>query len=126
MKIVTRLGNGSFLVAVALLLLCFPLRAYADGGAPNLAYVAGASGRISVIDIAQQKVTSKISASGDPHTIYLSLDGRFLYVTEPTLGRVTMYAAKTGDSICSANVPGQPTLLTFDPGANVLYAAGNG
>jgi hypothetical protein len=79
-----------------------------------------------VIDIAQQKVTSKISASGDPHTIYLSLDGRFLYVTEPALGRVTMFAAKTGDTICSANVPGQPTLLAFDPGANVLYAGGNG
>src|SRR5437763_14309966 len=90
------------LLALALLFLCFPLHAHADGGAPNLAYVAGAAGGISVIDIAQQKVTGKISASGDPHTLYLSLDGRFLYVTEPVLGRVTMFAAKTGQTICSA------------------------
>ncbi len=117
---------GGILLALTFLFLFLPLPAYADGGAPNLAYVAGTSGGISVIDIAQQKVTSKISASGDPHTIYLSLDGRFLYVTEPTLGRVTMYAAKTGAAICSANVPGQPSLLTFDAGANILYAAGNG
>jgi len=113
-------------LGVSLLFLFFPLHGYADGGAPNLAYVAGASGGIGVIDIAQQKVTSKISASGDPHSLYLSLDGRFLYVTEPALGRVTMYAAKTGAAICSANVPGQPTLLAFDAGANILYAAGNG
>jgi hypothetical protein len=124
MKIITRFGN--ILLVVTLVLLFFPLHAYADGGAPNLAYVAGASGGISVIDIGQQKVTSRISASGDPHSLYLSLDGRFLYVTEPSLGRVTMYAAKTGATICSANVPGQPSLLTFDAGANILYAAGNG
>ena len=117
---------GSILLGMSLLLLFFPFHVYADGGAPNLAYVAGASGGISVIDIGQQKVTSRISASGDPHSLYLSLDGRFLYAAEPTLGRVTMYAAKTGALICSANVTGQPTLLTFDAGANILYAAGNG
>jgi len=116
---------GTVLLALAFSLLSFPLHAHADGGAPNLAYVAGAAGGISVIDIAQQKVTSKIAASGDPHTLYLSLDGRFLYVTEPALGRMTMFAAKTGATICSANVPGQPSLLAFDPGANLLYAAGN-
>ena len=39
-----------------------------------------------------------------------------------------MLAARTGSIICTAAVPGQPTLLAFDttPGANVLYAAGNG
>ena len=37
-----------------------------------------------------------------------------------------MLAAKTGQTICSANVPGQPSLLAFDPGLNVLYTAGNG
>src|SRR5215470_7811165 len=113
---------------LALLLLLFPgpQQAYADGGAPNLAYVAGASNGISVIDIAQQKVTSTFALGGDPRTIYLSLDGRFLYVTQPTLGQVTMLSAKTGQTICSANVPGQPSLLAFDPGLNVLYTAGNG
>jgi DNA-binding beta-propeller fold protein YncE len=116
------------LCALALLVLLFPenRRAYADGGAPNMAYVAGGSHGISVIDIAQQKVTSTFALGGDPHTVYLSLDGRFLYVTQPALGRVTMLAAKTGQTVCSANVPGQPSLLAFDPGTNILYVAGNG
>src|SRR5438094_8676382 len=50
------------------------------------------------------------------------------YVSEVSLGRVKMVAVMTGQTICTANVPGQPTLLAFDttPGANVLYAAGNG
>jgi hypothetical protein len=114
----------------AVLLLVFLLlpttqHAYADGGAPNLAYVAGASKGISVIDIAQQKVTSTFSLNGDPHMVYLSLDGRFLYVAQPTLDRVALLAAKTGQTVCSANVPGQPTLLAFDAGINILYAAGN-
>jgi len=60
----------------------------ADGGAPNLAYVASSKTGISVIDIRQQKITTNISLSGDPHTIYLSLDGRFLYVTQPARGRI--------------------------------------
>lgn len=113
---------------LALLLLLFPgsHQAYADGGAPNLAYVAGASNGVSVIDIAQQKVTGTFALGGDPHTVYLSLDGRFLYITQPALGRVTMLSAKTGQTLFSASVPGQPSLLAFDPGTNTLYTAGNG
>lgn len=99
---------------------------YADGGAPNLAYVAGTQKGISVIDIGQQKVTGSFTMGNDPDAIYLSLDGRFLYVTQPTSGHVIMLAAKTGQIICSANVPGQPSLLAFDPGLNILYTAGNG
>ena len=111
-----------------LLLFLFPgsQHAFADGGAPNLAYVAGTASGISVIDIGQQKVTSSITLGGDPEAVFLSLDGRFLYVTQPTLGRVSMLAAKTGQILCSANVPGQPSLLAFDRGLNLLYTAGNG
>ena len=102
--------------------------AYADGGAPNLAYVAGTTKGISTIDIAQQKVTGTFTVGGDPHSVLLSLDGRFLYAAQPALGRVTMLATRTGASICSVNLPGQPTLQALDPtpNANVLYAAGNG
>ena len=99
---------------------------HADGGAPNLAYVSGTAKGISVIDIGQQKVTGNFTIDSDPKTIYLSLDGRFLYVTRPTSGQVSMLATKTGQTICSAKVPGQPSLLVFDPGLNVLYTAGNG
>jgi hypothetical protein len=117
-----------FLFTFTLFLVFFPgtQHTYADGGAPNLAYVAGTAKGISVIDIGQQKVTGSFTMRGDPAAIYLSLDGRFLYVTQPTSGHVSMLAAKTGQIICSANVPGQPSLLAFDPGMNVLYTAGNG
>jgi DNA-binding beta-propeller fold protein YncE len=129
MKIANIIWRTALLLcALALLLLLFPenRQAHADGGAPNLAYVAGASHGIGVIDIAQQKVTGTFALGGDPHTVYLSLDGRFLYVTQPALGRVTMLAAKTGQTVYTANVPGQPSLLAFDPGTNILYVAGNG
>jgi len=104
------------------------LKTHADGGAPNLAYVAGTTVGISTIDISQTKVTGTMKVAGDPHALVLSLDGRFLYVAQPAAGRVTMLAARTGQTICSASVPGQPSLLTFDItlGANMLYAAGNG
>ncbi len=111
-----------------LLMFLFPgsQHVFADGGAPNLAYVSGSQKGISVIDIGQQKVTNSFTISSKPNAIYLSLDGRFLYVTEPSSGHVTMLAAKTGQTICTANIPGQPSLLAFDPGLNVLYTAGNG
>jgi len=109
-----------------LLAALMPIPALADGGAPNLAYVAGANRGIAVIDVAQQKVTSTIAASGDPHGIILSLDGRFLYVTQPQMGKVAVIAARTGDTVCSADVPGQPSLLVLDTSANLLYTAGNG
>ncbi|HLH60665.1 MAG TPA: YncE family protein [Ktedonobacteraceae bacterium] len=101
-------------------------QAHADGGAPNLAYVAGGARGISVIDIAQQKVVNTFSVPGDPSMVYLSLDGRFLYIAQPALGRVTLLAAKTGQAVCTANVPGKPSLVAFDAGLNILYAAGNG
>jgi len=111
---------------VALQFALFVPLAHADGGAPNLAYVAGGSHGISIIDISQQKVTGTITMDGDPHTVYLSLDGRFLYVTQPAQDRVALISAQTKQTICTASVPGQPSLLTFDPGTNILYAAGNG
>jgi DNA-binding beta-propeller fold protein YncE len=127
---ISRIGRltGLLLFAFFILLFLFPgsQRASADGGAPNLAYVAGTAKGVSVIDIGQQTVTGSITVGGDPKTIFLSLDGRFLYITQPTLGRVSMLAAKTGQTLCSASVRGQPSLLAFDPGLNLLYAAGNG
>jgi DNA-binding beta-propeller fold protein YncE len=100
--------------------------AHADGGAPNLAYVAGTAKGVSVIDVGQQKITSTIAATGDPHTILLSLDARFLFVTEPQANRLAILAAKTGETICTASIPGQPSLLALDKGTGKLYVAGNG
>ncbi len=130
---ILRYSTRLLLIASSALMLCMLFQivlgsapALADGGAPNLAYISGASKGIGVLDIQQQKVTTTFSLSGNPQTIYLSLDGRFLYVTQPMLNRVTMLAAKTGQTICTVNVPGQPSLLAFDSGSNMLYAAGNG
>lgn len=116
-----------FLAFCLLYILILPLSApqvRADGGAPNLAYVARTSG-ISVIDILQQKVTRTIAVNGDPHTILLSLDGRFLYVTQPVIGRVAVTVAQTGQTFCAANLPGHPTLLALGTDAITLYAADN-
>ncbi len=100
--------------------------ALADGGAPNLAYVAGGAQGLSVVDIGQQKVTQNIALGGDPAMIYLTLDGRYIYVAQPGLNKVTLLAALTGATVCSITVPGQPSLLAFDAGVNTLYVAGNG
>lgn len=116
-----------------ILLLCFlgifvlnDTTALADGGAPNLAYVAGAGRGIAVVDVVKQGVTGSLAVGGDPAMILLSLDGRFLYVTQPLLGRVEIVAASTGATICTAKVPGQPTLLALDANDNTFFAAGNG
>lgn len=103
--------------------LTLPLVAYADGGAPNLAYVAGGSGGVSIIDIAKQQVTGTIHVSGAPFEVQLSLDGRFLYVTQPQLGQFAILSAKTGQTICSVHVPGHPTLLSLDSNFNTVFVA---
>ncbi|MBA2392733.1 MAG: YncE family protein [Ktedonobacteraceae bacterium] len=113
-------------LAIALPALLLPLVAHADGGAPNVAYVAGTDSGISVIDISQQKVSRTIATNGSPHTVFLSLDGSYLYVTEPQQGQVAVLAANTGNEVCHASIPGQPSLLTIDNGSNTLFVAGNG
>ena len=126
MKILWRVV--SLLFALALLLFQFydVQHVSADGGAPNLAYVAGTAHEVSVIDIGQQKVTGSIAVNGDPQMILLSQDGRYLYVTQSALGRVSVISARSGKTVCSANLPGQPTLLALGPQSGLLYAAGNG
>ncbi|HZS75882.1 MAG TPA: YncE family protein [Ktedonobacteraceae bacterium] len=114
----------SAFIILILVLLIAPSPVFADGGAPNVAYVAGAGAGISVIDIGQRKVTSSFGVQGDPRAIYLSVDGRLLYVTQPSLNEVSILAAKTRQVICSADVAGHPTLLALDPGPNILYAGG--
>ncbi|GLV55292.1 hypothetical protein KDH_21390 [Dictyobacter sp. S3.2.2.5] len=113
------------------LLLCFllvaaPSPARADGGAPNLAYVAGSAAGISVIDVAQKAVSRTIAVKSDPHTVLLSPDGRYLYVTQPQLGQVMILAAGTGNTICTAALPGQPQFLALDVNSSSLYVGGSG
>lgn len=126
--LVSRYRVGSALVFLTLFLLAglFPGAALADGGAPQLAYVAGGAQGISIIDIAQRRVSGTIAVTGNPHMVLLSLDGHALYVTQPALGRVAVIAAKTGKTLCSATLPGQPSLLALSLDTSVLYVAGQG
>jgi DNA-binding beta-propeller fold protein YncE len=101
-----------------------PSQVHADGGAPNLAYVAGASQGIGIIDVVQQKVAQRFAVAGDPYTVLLSPGGQLLYVTQPTLGRIVALAAKTGQTICSAAFPGRPALLALSLDGTTLYTAG--
>ncbi len=113
----------TILFACALFTL-LPFPVHADGGAPNLAYVAGAGRGVQVIDIAQQKLLHNFSVAGSPRMILLSLDGSILYVTQPTLGQVSELAARTGHVLCTSSVSGHPTLLALSADGTRLYVAG--
>lgn len=127
-------SKGARALVLGLLSLCLALSsvvllapsAHADGGAPNLAYVAGGGKGVSVIDIAQQKVIQNIALGGDPSMLYLTLDGRYLYVAQPSLNRVSMLDTSTEQVVCQVTIPGQPSLMAFDAGVSLLYVAGNG
>jgi DNA-binding beta-propeller fold protein YncE len=97
----------------------------ADGGAPNLAYVAGTTG-ISVIDVGKAKITRTLAVAGDPHTILLSQDGSVLYTTQPGIDQLAVLAAKTGQAICTAHVEGMPALLALDQDRQMVYVGGSG
>lgn len=114
----------SFLLGLALPGIFSLRQVHADGGAPNLAYVAGAAQGVGIIDVAQRKVAQRFAVAGDPYIILLSPDGRLLYVTQPALGRVTALAAKTGQAICNATFPGHPSLMALSVDGTVLYVAG--
>ncbi len=116
----------ALLFILSLLSLYFAPHTYADGGAPNLAYVSGTSSGISVIDVGQAKVTKTIQVVGDPHTILLSQDGGFLYVSQPAVGQVSVIRTGTGRIFCTAHLPGDPSLLAIDPDMNTLYTTGSG
>ncbi len=116
------------LLPICFLIICLfllPTPTHADGGAPNLAYVAGSAKGISIIDIGQQQVTNTLPVTGDPQTIFLSVDGRLLFVTEPALKRVAVIETYTKAILCTVPYPGQPTLLTLDPGTDMMYVAGS-
>src|SRR5713226_4219539 len=102
-------GALSMLFVLSLFSVYFSPHSHADGGAPNLAYVSGTSSGVSVIDVGQAKITKTITVAGDPHTILLSQDGGFLYVSQPTLGQVSVFRANNGSIFCTAHFPGEPS-----------------
>src|ERR1700730_148391 len=115
-----------FLLVCALLInMLLPLQVSADGGAPNLAYVAGAARGVGIIDVAQRKLATTFPIAGNPPSmVLLSPDARLLYVTQPASGHIAALAAKTGQTICTASYPGHPSLLALSVDGTVLYVAG--
>lgn len=117
---------GVCLLLACCWLACFSVSAKADGGAPNLAYVAGSGSGVSVINIAQRRVSKEFHLDGDPHSVLLSADGSALYVAQPAANRIAIVATSSGKIHCSAAVPGRPAFLALSPQQDVLYVAGSG
>lgn len=115
---------GTVLVCI-LSMLFLPASVRADGGAPNLIYVSGALQSVGIVDVGQEKLARGFSVVGNPNMLLLSPDGGLLYVTQPTTGRVSALAAKTGQLICSVAFPGHPSLLALSIDGTVLYVAGS-
>src|SRR5260370_21907828 len=90
-----------------------PPLAHADGGAPNLAYIGGSAQGLSVVDIGQQKVVKTVALGGNPAAVYLTSDGRYVYVAQPGLNQGTKLAPSSGAVGCIARVPRQASLLAY-------------
>jgi DNA-binding beta-propeller fold protein YncE len=118
-------GTIFSLLIAAMFFACLPSQTYADGGAPNLAYVSGTAQDISVIDVGLSKVIATIPIAGKPDTILLSLDGSLLYISQPEAHQLSILATYTKRIICTAHLSGKPGLLALDPSTNILYVAGS-
>ncbi len=113
-------------LGVAVVGLSAPGAAYADGGAPNLAYIigGGSSGAdLVIMDIAAQRLTGHVAIGGDPGAVVLSADNRYAYVTQAAKNDVAVVDAHA--QRVSATLPaGQgPTALAIDPGSGDLFVA---
>lgn len=100
--------------------------ARADGGAPNLAYVAGAGqhgDELAILDIASRKVTGHVSLGGTPTAVVLSFDARFAYVTEATANRLAVVDTRTLQvaATVAAGAHPQAVILAGSAGVTALF-----
>lgn len=94
-----------------------PTAARADGGAPNLAYIAGGGvqgNELDVVDISQQKVTGRVVVGSTPWAVVLSPDYRSAYVT--LKGEDKLAIVNANDKKLTATIPtgAQPQALAID------------
>jgi YVTN family beta-propeller protein len=120
---------------VTLLALCIqlwrPANIRADGGAPNLAYVAGTGtdgGNLAIIDISQRQVVGSVTVGHHPAGVVLSTDGRYAYVTESLTNRLALVDANARTVTATIPVGPGPTSLALDLAQtpNLLYVANSG
>lgn len=105
--------------------------AKADGGAPNLAYVAGGgsgAGDLVVIDIAKRSVTGRVTVGGAPAGVVLSADGRFAYVTQSAKGALALVDARDLHVAATIPVGATPQALALDQTEtpNLVYVSNSG
>src|SRR5262249_37907818 len=85
--------------ALLLVLVLAPVHvARADGGAPNLAYIAGggANGEeLVVIDVTKRQVTQRTPLNGAPAAVLLSADSRSAYVALPASNSLAVVDASS-------------------------------
>lgn len=100
--------------------------ARADGGAPNLVYVAGAGQHgddLAILDIASRKVTGHVHLSGTPTSVVLSFDARYAYVTEATANQLAVVDTRTlqvAATVAAGRHP-QAVVLTSSGSVNALF-----
>ncbi len=115
-------GRGGWLLfplmALAVVVAFVPSRvARADGGAPNLVYVAGAGssgGDVAVVDIGKRAVTSRISVGGAPSGVVLRADARYAYVTQSARNQVAVIDTHGGNVTQTIGVGHDPTAIAID------------
>ncbi len=125
----------------ALLILCVsalvvaglaaPLPLAADGGAPNLAYVAGGGtngGDLVVIDIGKRHVTGHVTLGGAPQGVVLSPDGRFAYVAQSAANHVAVVDTRSQRIAGTLPSGPGPSALVFSYAGStpILYVADSG
>ncbi len=123
-------ASMNYKIAISVIFtFCFLLNqsiAYADGGAPNLVYVAGGGQGISVIDVAQQRIARTLHLDSAPAMTQLSSDGSTLFIVQPEQNRALILNASTGKTRCQVHVPGRPSLLILSTQEDAFFVAGNG
>jgi YVTN family beta-propeller protein len=101
---------------------------HADGGAPNLAYVAGTgtgADNLTIIDIGQRRVVGSVAIGRHPAGAVLSTDGRYAYVTESLGNALAIVDANARTVTATVPVGTGPTSLALDLSQtpNLLYVA---
>jgi DNA-binding beta-propeller fold protein YncE len=78
-------------------------------------------GAVAVLDSRPRwHVARRTRVAGGPHNLEVSPDGRFVAVTSPPAGRVTVFDA-TGRRVADARVPGMPHDLVFTRDSGRLW-----
>jgi len=121
---VALLGGFSLLLGLAIILVPASLLAppaKADGGSPNLVYIAGggaSANDLVVADIAGKNVAAHIAVGGKPVAVVLSFDNRFAYVTQSASNSLAVVDAQAKSVSATIPLGAQPTGIALDTSAS--------